>query len=114
MTCGNKIKNTCGKKVFAECVYYEGDKPEWSELDDCSVIEETTEEIYNKLTEILNLIDVSDFESDCEDLTILQSGGQVTLKTLLQTLLNVAEGIKCGEITIKEDVDTKNLWDLIS
>lgn len=111
MTCGNKIKNTCGKKVFAECVYYEGDKPEWSELDDCSVIEETTEEIYNKLTEILNLIDVSDFESDCEDLTILQSGGQVTLKTLLQTLLNVAEGIKCGEITIKEDVDISK-WNL--
>lgn len=111
MTCGNKLKNNCGKKVYAECVYYEGDKPEWSELDDCSVIEETTEEIYNKLTEILNLIDVSDFESDCEDLTILQSGGQVTLKTLLQTLLNVAEGIKCGEITIKEDVDISK-WNL--
>lgn len=112
MTCGNKIKNNCGnKKNYAECTYYEGTLPEWSELDSCKTIEETTEELYAKVSELLSLIDVSDFTSSCEDLEILENGGQVTLKTLLETLLNVAEGIKCGEITIKEDVDISK-WDL--
>lgn len=111
MTCGDKTKNNCGKKVYAECTYYEGTLPEWSELEDCKTVEETTEELYSKLTELIDMLDFSDTESSCEDLTIKEEGGKVTLKSYLETLLEIAEGIKCGEITIKEDVDISK-WGL--
>jgi len=111
MTCGDKTKNNCGKKIYAECTYYEGTLPEWSELDNCKTVEETTEELYTKLTELIEILDFSETTSACESLTIKEEGGKVTLKSYLETLLEVAEGIKCGEITIKEDVDISK-WNL--
>jgi hypothetical protein len=49
--CKPKIKHTCGTKVFATCVEYETELPEFSEIDDCPTIEETTEELYTLVGE---------------------------------------------------------------
>lgn len=70
MACNNnKIEDSCLEKQFATCVKYEGELPEWSVVDDCSKnIENTTEELYNIITEIREDLDNSDLDSDCLDL----------------------------------------------
>lgn len=114
--CNDKIKNSCGnRKNYATCIYYESDVPDWSELKDetCVVIEETTQELYNKLTEIINNIDVSGFETDCDNITILKEGGVITIKSLLQTYLNLFETILCPNTSKGEpnDIDVSG-WGL--
>lgn len=65
--CGNKIKHTCAEKNYATCVYYELPIPTFSELhgEDCTTLEETTEDIYNILGDILGDIDVSALGENC-------------------------------------------------
>ena len=60
--CGNKVKNTCGEKVYATCTYYEGVVPDFSSLadQDCNTIEETTEDTYELIGAIKDEIDLSD------------------------------------------------------
>lgn len=63
----NKKKNTCGNRVPASCVFYDLNVPEYSKLDkeECLVIEETTEDLYNLVTWIKESIDLKNFEKDC-------------------------------------------------
>lgn len=82
MACGSKkIKYTCGQKQFAVCTYYETDVPEWSSLleEDCVVIEETTEELYNEVTDIKDSLDNSELGDDCLDYPT-QSDGSILQK----------------------------------
>ena len=48
-TCNDR-KNYCGDKMSSICTMYEGELPNWSELNEeiCVTIEETTEEFYNQ------------------------------------------------------------------
>ncbi len=71
MTCG-KIdrKSTCGGlKTSSICIVYEGDLPDWSELKEmipgCVSIEETTQEIYNKVSDIEKSLDTSNIGNEC-------------------------------------------------
>lgn len=75
MRCNNKIKNTCGDSIKAECVDYEGEVNSQSELvnESCLSIEETTQDIYNQLEQI----DVTDIE-DCLDYE--ETEGKVLIK----------------------------------
>lgn len=76
-----KVKDTCGTKSYATCVFYEGDVSENSSLVDetCVVVEEVIEDIYSLLGEIDTSTDVSDFgedscieyEAEGDELTIL-------------------------------------------
>lgn len=65
--CGNKVKNTCGEKVYATCVYYETVVPAFSSLteQDCNTIEETTEDTYELIGAIKDEIDLSALGADC-------------------------------------------------
>lgn len=60
MGCSNeKITNLCGEKTFASCTEYEGTVSNNSSLDpvnDCLSLEETTQDIYNQLDEIISSI----------------------------------------------------------
>lgn len=69
MGCGDKLKNTCGVKYNARCVYYDLVIPEWSDLhdQDCVTLEETTEDIYNTLDDIKEDLDLSDLGNNCID-----------------------------------------------
>ena len=65
--CGNKIKNTCAEKNYATCVYYELPIPTFSDLngEDCTTLEETTEDTYNILVGIKSEIDLQGLGQDC-------------------------------------------------
>lgn len=60
--CGNKVKNTCGEKVYATCVYYEEVVPAFSSLaeEDCITLEQTTGDTYELIGAIKDEIDLSD------------------------------------------------------
>ena len=66
MAC-DKIKNRCGKPNYAKCVDYQGDIPEWSDLEQngCNDIEEVIEDLYSNVGDIKELLDVSTYDLDC-------------------------------------------------
>ena len=69
MSCRNdKMKYRCGTYHLDECTTYSGDLPEWSELQDetCVTLKESTEELYGKVTEIKDDIELTRF-SNCID-----------------------------------------------
>ena len=93
--CNNKIKNTCGDSLMAECVDYEGNVNSQSALTDenCLSTEQTTQDIYNQLEQI-NVTDIN----DCLDYP-KNTEGKVEIKSVV---------IKHGEeiCSIKETLET--------
>jgi len=67
----DKIDDTCGKKINARCVDYEGEVNSQSDLDQegCLSVASTTEDIYNQLEEIQESIDLSGLGEDCIEYT---------------------------------------------
>lgn len=66
MSCGNKIKETCGDNVYATCVDYEGVLGDNTKItDDCVTIEETTEDLYVITDEIITDLDTSELGQSC-------------------------------------------------
>lgn len=70
MGCGQNIKQTCGKKSYATCVYYELPLPEISSLvgEECVTVEETTDDLYTLVQNIQNSINVLSIDVDCVDM----------------------------------------------
>ena len=66
MECNDR-KMTCGDKVSAICTIYDGELPQWSELNDefCVTVEETTEEIYKQVSVIKENLDTSNLGESC-------------------------------------------------
>ena len=77
-----KNKHACGTKSYATCIEYQGNLPEFSLLEDCVDLEETTEELYTLIGDIKEEIDVTTVTS-CETLP-----AEKTVKTLIQFLLD--------------------------
>ena len=65
-TCNNR-KYSCGDKISSICTIYDGGLPIWSELNDelCVTIEETTEELYEQVSEIKENLDTSNLGEAC-------------------------------------------------
>lgn len=65
-TCNNR-KYSCGDKMSSICTMYEGELPNWSELNNelCVTIEETTEELYKQVSEIKENLDTSNLGEAC-------------------------------------------------
>ena len=65
-TCNNR-KYSCGEKISSICTIYDGELPEWSELNDeiCVTIEETTEELYNQVADIKESLGTSNLGGSC-------------------------------------------------
>ena len=82
MSCTDRTEQRC-KKVYSTCVSYEKELPEFSELDECVSIEETTEELYNLVGTIREELDLESLEFDC-----IQISGDKKVKLILQTLIN--------------------------
>jgi hypothetical protein len=85
MSCrNNKPKCNCGTKQFASCVYYKGYLPKYSKLEqDCTTLEETTEEIYRNQEEILDSIDLSKLGKSCIDYSDYKEGDKLKVKEAL-------------------------------
>ena len=65
-TCNNR-KYSCGEKISSICTMYDGELPVWSELNNelCATIEETTEEIYNQVSNIKENLDTNNLGGAC-------------------------------------------------
>lgn len=101
MSCSEKIKLTCSGKQFATCVKYEGALPEWSGLDQCADIKETTSEIYETLTDVKNSIDFTEIDLNCLNIPL------VTPKSLIQAMINKICALEQRVINLEETVATQ-------
>lgn len=81
----DKPKYNCGIKQNARCIYYEGDLPEFSELEDCVTLEETTEEIYTNLNEIKDSIDLSKLGKECINYSEFQEDEKLKVNEVMLT-----------------------------
>lgn len=74
-------KYSCLHITPSTCVPYEGDLPEWSkhkDSDECVMISDVIEEIYDELTRIREAIDVRDLGESC----VKVSGDKTVAKIL--------------------------------
>lgn len=78
--CNAKIKHTCATKNYATCIKYELDLPEFSELDDCVNLEETTEELYNFIGES----QLSELGDSCLEYVETEEGKIIVKNVLLK------------------------------
>lgn len=84
MGCNQAIDLTCGgSKQYAACVKYEGVLPQWSSLDQCANLKETTSELYSEVESIKQNIDLSTIDLNC-----LTLSGEKNIKNLVQLLLD--------------------------
>jgi len=68
MSCnGTSIKNTCGTKQYATCVYYEESVPAFSSLveTECITLEDTTLDIYSILEDLKDVLNVTSLSAGC-------------------------------------------------
>lgn len=67
MSCNNKIKQRCGTFVYSPCVKYQKEVPEWSDLyeEGCLDLEQTTEDLYNQVTDIKEGLNLSELGQSC-------------------------------------------------
>jgi hypothetical protein len=83
MSCNDKIKQKCGVKVYAPCVQYELDIPAFSSLsiEQCTTIEETTDDLYGHIGDIKEEIDLSELGLSC--LQYVPTGQIAKVKNIL-------------------------------
>jgi hypothetical protein len=82
--CSDKVSRTCGKKVNAKCVDYEGELHNNTELEecDCHNLEDVIEDLNTGLNTIFDAIDLSELGNDC--LTYELENGKVLVKNALK------------------------------
>lgn len=111
--CGNKIKHTCAEKNYATCVYYELEVPDFSSLvgEDCITLEETTEDQYNILADILSEIDMSAL-GNCPTIDYPPSRQGLIIKNVIlqleQEICDLKDRVNTLETTAICDMDITN------
>lgn len=86
MGCNDKISRTCGKKINAKCVDYEGELHDNTQLEQCEChnVEEVIEDMNLALNEIYESIDLSDLGDSCIDYE--EVDGKIQVKEALKKL----------------------------
>jgi len=76
MSCRDKIKDRCLKKVNATCVDYEGALSSETNLDplDCHTVEEVLEDMNDQLDDIYEQIDLDGIDESCIDFQEEETG----------------------------------------
>ncbi len=84
MSCEGSLKQRC-KKVYAKCVAYESEVPDFSGLieDECINIEEVADDLYELVGEIKEEIDLTELENSCLTLPV-----DLTVKNVIQLLID--------------------------
>lgn len=93
--CKDKISYTCGKRVNARCVDYEGDLSECTELDkDCGIhtVHEVLEDVAKRLTDICDDLDMTNVEMDCLELEATEPKLPEVLSAVIAKLCETQEG----------------------
>lgn len=102
MGCGKyNITSSCGKREYAECVFYERVLPEWSDLeaDSCVTTADTTEELYDEVSDIREQLDVSNlgncFEYDKDSFG--ETGQREVNKTFESKICDILERLDLSD-----------------
>lgn len=84
--CNDKISLTCGKKINAKCVDYEGTLHNDTQLTNCGCynLEDVVEDINNTINNITDALDTSGLGDSC--ITYTEVGGEITIKEALLRL----------------------------
>jgi len=84
--CKDKISRTCGKKINAKCVDYEGTLHDNTELEDCDChsVEDVIEDINVAINAINESIDLSELGDSC--ITYDKEDGKILVKEALKKL----------------------------
>lgn len=79
MSCG-KRRDTCGSKVNSVCVDYNGNIPDVTKLTDtdCATIEETTEDLYEIVSELSEQTTLDNLSNTCTQVGSNKIGDIVT------------------------------------
>lgn len=117
MSCnGASVKNTCGTKQYATCVYYEGEVPGFSSLTntECITLHDTTVDIYAILEDIKDEFNFSSLIGSCitypsSTPTLIQvlTAHQSKICSLEDTIIQMAGTIETMQQQI-EDLQTNN------
>ena len=103
-----KIKQTCtGNLQYSTCVLYQKELPQFSKLEDCVTLEETTEELYKVVQEIKDQDDLSELGESCLD--YVQVEGKVFVKN---ALLKLEEEI-CAQKAEIANLKNRQLCDML-
>lgn len=108
--CGSKIKHTCAEKNYATCIYYELEVPAFSSLveQDCTTIEETTEDQYEILGGIKSEIDLSALGQDCITYGVTPKTVKSVLLQYEQEICDLKDRVNTLETTAICDMDITN------
>jgi hypothetical protein len=116
--CKDKISNTCGKKINAKCVDYEGTLHEGTELEacDCHSVEAVIEDMNVAINNINDSINLEDLGDSCITYDKVEGKIQVieALKKLeecvcdLKDKVNATDNSGCPEI-YSSDISCLNL-----
>lgn len=103
MSCNHKVKNTCGERLFATCVYYEQMVPAISELaqEDCYTVEEIIADIYGILEK--QEVDLTALGQAC--ITYPLTDGEIKLA---DAILKLEEEI----CTLKQNIATRESYNI--
>jgi len=93
--CGFTVKNTCGERLFATCVYYEGVLPDFTTLDaaSCYTLEEIVTDVYLQLTDIYDALEVDSLLGGLS-LTYTLVDGKITVRQALKTFEEEIDSLK--------------------
>lgn len=111
--CGSKVSSTCGKRINAKCVDYEGELHNDTELDscDCPNVEDVIEDINNTLNNIKDGLDTSGLGNQC--ITYNEVDGEVSIsEALLRLEEKICEISDHLNISEEEDCPTVYTQDL--
>ena len=108
--CGSKIKHTCAEKNYATCIYYELEVPAFSSLveQDCTTIEETTEDQYEILGDIKSEIDLSALGEACIEYDVDPKTVKSVLLQYEQEICDLKDRVNTLETTAICDMDITN------
>lgn len=117
MSCGDKLKNNCGKKGYSTCIYHESELPDWSAHKDsnCVVVQENIDELYDEVGKLINTLDFEGLESECENFVIENPEETNPFKILITSIVKKLEELSCEETNkdgfYKEDLDISK-WNI--
>jgi len=102
MGCKDKLSRTCGKKINAKCVDYEGELHENTQLEacDCHSVEDVIEDMNLAINEIYESIDLSELGDSCIEYE------KVDGKILVKEALKKLEECVCDLKSQLEDTDS--------
>ena len=110
--CRGNIKYNCPPGQNARCVNYDGDLAMFSELKrGCTDLHETTEELYHKLQEILNGLDITELGTQCIKYGAYRTKKDLTVANVLRTFETEICKLKKEKSPDKATYDTKCLED---